>query len=102
MGYVKSWGLSVLVALGLVQQSAEPVKIGTTNITFVKGDITKQKVDAIVNAANEDLQNIGGVAGAISKAAGPELQLYCDKMPAVRNGKRCPTGSAVKTPAFEL
>ena len=110
MEYIKSWGLSLLAALGLVQQPTvvQPVEqktimIGTTRIAIVQGDLLKQKsVDAIINAANENLSHGGGVALAISKAAGPQLQTYSNKMPIVRNGKRCPTGSAVITPAFDL
>jgi O-acetyl-ADP-ribose deacetylase len=78
------------------------VKIGRTRITIVRGDITQQKVDAIINAANEDLSHGGGVAAAISRAAGPELQKYSNAMPLMPGGKRCPTGKAVITPAFNL
>ena len=67
------------------------------------GNLTQQEVDAIVNAANEDLNHGGGVALAISKAAGPKLQEYCDKMVLLPpSNKRCPIGKAVITPAFDL
>ncbi len=107
MEYIKSWALSLLAALGFTQSTVEttskqPLKVGSTQITIVQGDITKQKVDAIVNAANEDLQHGGGVARAISQAAGPKMQQYCDAMPVLAQGKKCPTGSAVITPAFNL
>jgi O-acetyl-ADP-ribose deacetylase (regulator of RNase III) len=79
------------------------IKIGKTNITFVKGDITQQNIDAIVNAANENLRHGGGIAAAISQAAGPSLQKYSNAMPAVNaKGEKCPTGEAVITPAFNL
>lgn len=78
------------------------LKIGNTDITFVQGDITQQDVDAIVNAANENLRHGGGIAAAISQAAGPQLQAYCNAMPVDARGEKCPTGGAVITPAFEL
>lgn len=65
--------------------------------TIVRQDITKMKVDAIVNAANTDLQMGGGVCGAIFKAAGAaQLQAACDKLAPIR------TGEAVITPGFDL
>jgi O-acetyl-ADP-ribose deacetylase len=85
--------------------SIEPdteLKIGKTRISIIEGDITKQKVDAIVNAANEQLNHAGGVAYAISKAAGPQLQTYCDIIPRDNNDNVCEMGQAVTTPAFNL
>ena len=65
--------------------------------TIVRQDITKMKVDAIVNAANTDLKMGGGVCGAIFKAAGAsELQAACDKLAPIQ------TGDAVITPGFDL
>ena len=65
--------------------------------TIVRQDITKMKVDAIVNAANTDLQMGGGVCGAIFKAAGAaQLQSACDKLAPIK------TGEAVITPGFNL
>ncbi|HZK34544.1 MAG TPA: macro domain-containing protein [Bacillota bacterium] len=65
--------------------------------TIVRQDISKMKVDAIVNAANTDLKMGGGVCGAIFKKAGAEeLQAACDKLAPIK------TGEAVITPAFAL
>lgn len=65
--------------------------------TIVRHDITKMKVDAIVNAANTDLQMGGGVCGAIFKAAGAaQLQAACDKLAPIK------TGEAVITSGFDL
>jgi O-acetyl-ADP-ribose deacetylase (regulator of RNase III) len=71
-------------------------------LRLVTGDITTEKVDAIVNAANEWMLGGGGVDGAIHAAAGPELLEACRAVPEIRPGVRCPTGEARITPAFRL
>lgn len=71
-------------------------------ITIEKGDITKARVDAIVNAANQKMLGGGGVDGAIHRAAGPRLREACERVAEVRPGVRCPTGEARITPGFDL
>ena len=71
-------------------------------IQVVAGDITKVHADAIVNAANERMLGGGGVDGAIHRAAGYHLLEACRRIPEVRPGVRCPTGSARITEGFEL
>jgi O-acetyl-ADP-ribose deacetylase (regulator of RNase III) len=71
-------------------------------LRVVRGDITLEAVDAIVNAANETLLGGGGVDGAIHRAAGPELVAACLELPELRPGVRCPTGEARVTPGFRL
>ncbi len=69
-------------------------------VKLIKGDITKENVDAIVNAANHTLLGGGGVDGAIHKAAGPKLLAACKEV--IKRIGSCPTGEAVLTEGYEL
>lgn len=64
------------------------VSFGQISVELLKGDITKQEdLGAIVNAANAELKSGGGVAGAIHKAAGPELEMECRPLAPIAPGE---------------
>jgi O-acetyl-ADP-ribose deacetylase len=71
-------------------------------ITRVRGDITEQHVDAVVNAANSSLLGGGGVDGAIHRKGGPEILAECRDLRASGYGRGLPTGEAVATTAGRL
>lgn len=74
--------------------------VNQSKIIFLKGDITRQKVDAIVNAANSSLMGGGGVDGAIHRAGGPTILEECKNIVAKQG--RLPTGQAVITTGGDL
>jgi len=71
-------------------------------ITLVTGDITRQRADAIVNAANSSLLGGGGVDGAIHRRGGPAILAECRQLRATRYPDGLPPGQAVATNAGDL
>ena len=80
----------------------KPVEFLDGRLLVVVGDITKQQVDAIVNAANSSLLGGGGVDGAIHRAGGPEILNECREIRRTRYPEGLPTGEAVISSAGKL
>jgi O-acetyl-ADP-ribose deacetylase len=71
-------------------------------VTLVRGDITAEEVDAVVNAANSSLMGGGGVDGAIHRRGGPKILEECRRIRKERYPDGLPTGQAVATTAGDL
>jgi O-acetyl-ADP-ribose deacetylase len=61
-------------------------RVNELSVDVLQGDLTQQDVDAVVNAANNDLELGGGVAGAIARAGGPAIQAECRKIGPIEVG----------------
>jgi O-acetyl-ADP-ribose deacetylase (regulator of RNase III) len=77
-------------------------EFGSSQIELVKGDITAQDTEAIVNAANSSLLGGGGVDGAIHRSGGPEILAECQRLRATDYKDGLPPGQAVVTGAGRL
>jgi O-acetyl-ADP-ribose deacetylase (regulator of RNase III) len=71
-------------------------------IEILQGDLTQQDVDAVVNAANNDLELGGGVAGAIARAGGPQIQAECRAIGPIEVGDAAITGGGDLTARFVI
>ena len=83
-----------------MQKESIEATINQTRLSIIKGDITQQSTDAIVNAANPGLMGGGGVDGAIHRAGGPAILEECKQI--VSRQGRLPTGRAVITTGGNL
>ena len=71
-------------------------------VSVIIGDITRQEVDAVVNAANRELTGGSGVNGAIHKAGGAEIYRFCEDLRATKYPDGLPAGQSAITPGGKL
>lgn len=84
----------------ILEEEILNIKARGLRIALVQGDITEEITDAIVNAANEDLRHMGGLAAAISKKGGPNIQRESDEY--IRKNGIVKTGECAITQAGDL
>jgi O-acetyl-ADP-ribose deacetylase (regulator of RNase III) len=89
-------GLMTEMLEGKTSENRITLTLDGTQLELIEGDITELEVDAVVNAANEDLQLGSGVAGAIRQKGGPSIQEECNRI------GHAPVGTAVMTGAGNL
>jgi O-acetyl-ADP-ribose deacetylase len=89
-------GLMAEMAEDKASENRITLTLDGTQLELIEGDITDLEVDAVVNAANEDLQLGSGVAGAIRQRGGPSIQEECNRI------GHTPVGTAVMTGAGQL
>ena len=82
--------------------SAMEIVIGQARVRLIRGDITDQETDAIVNAANASLMGGGGVDGAIHRRGGPKILEACKRIRATEWPEGLPTGESVITTGGDL
>jgi O-acetyl-ADP-ribose deacetylase (regulator of RNase III) len=77
-------------------------RVDGLTVEVLQGDLTQQDVDAIVNAANNDLELGGGVAGAIARAGGPQIQAECRAIGQIEVGDAAITGGGMLRARFVI
>jgi O-acetyl-ADP-ribose deacetylase len=77
-------------------------RAASLTVEILQGDLTRQDVDAIVNAANNDLELGAGVAGAIARAGGPQIQAECRKIGRIEVGDAALTGGGTLTARYVI
>ena len=85
-----------------MSQTSTPYTFLNGRVSVLVGDITQQRVAAVVNAANTSLLGGGGVDGAIHRAGGPDILAACQELRRTRYPDGLPTGEAVLTTAGHL